>query len=78
MKARLKAKIHALLTKEQTAKLEKLLADWPAKLEQIRADWKAAQAKKKPEDDSWREAWKPGDPVPEGAVPPRPRKAFPF
>ncbi len=76
MKARLKAKIHALLTKEQTAKLEKLLADWPAKLEQIRADWKAAQAKKKPEDDSWREAWKPGDPVPEGAAEPERRFRF--
>ncbi len=78
MKARIKAKIHALLTKEQLAKLEKILTDWPKKLESIRADWKLKQENKKPEDDSWRNAWKPGDPVPEGAVPPKIRKPFPF
>ncbi len=70
--------MNALLTTEQKAKLDKIREDWPKKLEQLRADWKWKQEKKKPEDDSWRDAWKPGDPVPEGAVAPRIRKPFPF
>ncbi len=78
LKAQIRAKVLALLTKEQVAKLDQLLVDLPKKLKQLEADWKTEQAKKKPEDDAWREAWKPGDPVPEGAVPPRVRKPFPF
>ena len=33
---------------------------------------------KKAKDDSWKDAWKPGDPLPEGATPPTQERRFPF
>jgi hypothetical protein len=79
MTARIKASVLALLTREQTAKYEQILAEWPKKIEQLKADWLTKQKEKKPEDDEWKKSWKPGDPIPEGAVPPyRPRRAFPL
>ena len=74
-----KARVLALLTPEQTAKYERILTEWPKKLEQLKTDWLAKQKEKGPEDDAWKKSWKPGDPLPEGAVPPyRPRRAFPL
>lgn len=72
-------KMLALLTPEQKKKFDAIKDRLSKKLDRIRADWQEKQKAKKPEDDSWRDAWKPGDPVPEGAVPPRPnRKPFPL
>ncbi len=73
-KEQIETRIRGVLTKEQIAKHEKILAEWPAKLETLKAQQKNA---KKP-DDSWKKSWKPGDPVPKGAVPPQQRKPFPM
>ena len=79
LKARMKARVLAFLTPEQTAKYEKLLAEWPPKFKKLQEDWLARQKEKGPEDDAWKKSWKPGDPVPEGAVPPLIKnRVFPF
>lgn len=57
--ARTRAKILALLSKEQTGRLETVLAGAPAYLVK-----RLGLGEKR--DDSWKESWKPGDPIPEG------------
>ncbi|MCL2745140.1 MAG: Spy/CpxP family protein refolding chaperone [Planctomycetaceae bacterium] len=67
--ARVRAKILAVLTKEQTGRLEKILADAPKYLvERLGLNEK--------QDDSWKDSWKPGDPIPE-SFKKAPRKNFP-
>ncbi len=79
LKNRITARVHGILTPEQLARFEKIVAEWPAKMEKLQEEWQAREDAKKPEDDEWKKSWNPGDPVPEGAVPPRsPRKAFPM
>ncbi|MDR3181383.1 MAG: hypothetical protein LBT89_00435 [Planctomycetaceae bacterium] len=69
-------KIKKMLNEEQTKKLAKLLANRPQFL--IGTTLLIGTAKKKKEDDSWKKSWKPGGPIPEGAVPPRPKGRFPL
>lgn len=75
LRTRFKARALALLTAEQQAKLEILHGDWAKKIASIQA---AEEGNDMPEDDSWKKSWKPGDPIPEGALPPRKKSAFPF
>ena len=69
---RTKAKVLAILTKEQADRMEQLLAKAPKFFDQFRKD------KNQEDDESWKKSWKPGDPVPEGATPPKPRGIFPI
>ena len=61
--------ILAVLTREQTERMEKILAGAPKYLVQ-----RLGLAEKR--DDSWRDSWKPGDPIPDGFKN-APRKPFP-
>jgi hypothetical protein len=70
-------KINELLTPQQREKYVNLKKELSAKLERIRKEQTAKQKDKKPEDYEWLKSWKPGDPVPEGAVPPLPPSRFP-
>ncbi len=66
-----KVKISALLTDAQAERLETIIAETP--------DWikTLGPSEAKTQDDSWRDAWKPGDPVPEREFPTKKRKVFP-
>ena len=70
LNAATRARVLALLTKEQTAKLERILAGAPKYL--------ARRVGLIKEDEEWKKSWKPGDPIPEGAVPDRPHGIFPM
>lgn len=65
-----RAKISLLLTPQQTERLEKIIAETPAWLKSTN------QTEAAVEDDSWKDSWKPGDPVPEKQT--KERKAFPL
>jgi hypothetical protein len=67
-------KIKKMLNEEQTKKLAELLANRPQFLTDRTVLFRTA----KKEDDSWKKSWKPGDPIPAGAVPPRPKGRFPL
>lgn len=66
-----------ILTKEQKEKLDTIREEMPKKLAEIREEI-AKKAKENPEDESWKDSWKPGDPLPEGAVPPPRKPRFPI
>ena len=69
--ARIRTKVLALMTKEQMERLDKILAGAPQYLvKRLGLDVKR--------DDSWRDSWKPGDPIPEGALPPQKDRVFPL
>lgn len=74
---KLKKSLDDILTKEQKEKLATLREEIPKKLASIREELEK-KAKENPVDNSWMESWKPGDPIPEGATPPRPRGRFPL
>ena len=78
--ARLKARIVLLLNKEQTAKLESLLANIPEFVKENQKKRGMPQtATVKPNDD-WKKSWKPGDPLPEHVRQEKKmqRRVFPF
>ena len=67
-----KSKVHDRLTAEQRERIAKIPEKYAAMI---------AQAKNEsgPEDDSWKHAWKPGDPIPEGMkAPEQPVSRFPI
>ncbi len=68
--------IREILTPEQRKRLDEIREEVPKKLQAFREALKKKQAEN-PEDDSWKKSWKPGDPMPEGAVPPRRPSRFP-
>ncbi|MGL4943665.1 MAG: hypothetical protein ACRC46_10790, partial [Thermoguttaceae bacterium] len=63
----------AVLTPEQREKLERLTVSVRERLAHL-----ATLPKDEPEDDSWKNSWKPGDPIPEGFAPPRKTRGFPM
>ncbi len=67
-----KVKISLLLTPRQTERLEQIIAKTP--------DWLKSLKKEESvqDDDTWKDSWKPGDPVPEGKSRPKERKSFPL
>ena len=66
---------HEILTPEQREYLETLAEEIPKKLEELRAKRQAESPKK---DESWKDAWKPGDPIPEEFSTPTPERRFPI
>jgi hypothetical protein len=74
---RIETKINALLTLQQREQYAKLKKELSEQLELARKEQIAKQKEKKPEDYEWLNSWKPGDPIPEGAVPPLPPSRFP-
>ena len=80
----LREKAKTLVKKSQEKVREKLTTEQREKLDSIREEHAKKIAKikeeleKKAKDDSWKDAWKPGDPLPEGAVPPVKERRFPF
>ena len=81
IQARIRARILSVLTKEQRAKLEKIREDLPKKLKKLVENAKAKKKDEKPGGEAWKpdeNSWKPGDPLPESAIPPKTdRKPFP-
>lgn len=69
--ARTKARILALLSKEQREKFDSIIAKTP---EFIKERIKSNDGEE--DDEEWKKSWKPGDPVPKGKS--APRKAFPL
>lgn len=69
--SRTKARILALLNKEQREKFDTIIAKTPEFIkERIKSD------DGEEDDEEWKKSWKPGDPVPKGKS--TPRKAFPL
>ena len=66
-------KVREKLTKEQREELDSLREEHAKKIAKIKEE-----LEKKAKDDSWKDAWKPGDPLPEGAAPPVQERRFPF
>ncbi|MDR3110350.1 MAG: Spy/CpxP family protein refolding chaperone [Planctomycetaceae bacterium] len=64
LNAATRARILALLTKEQTDKLDKIFSNAPKYLAV-----RVGLIKENEDKDAWKKSWKPGDPIPEGAVP---------
>jgi glutamyl-tRNA reductase len=79
------SRISALLTPQQQEKLAGLKKELSEKAERVRKEQlaklenKKPEDEKKPEDYEFLKSWKPGDPIPERAVPPPPprRGGFP-
>lgn len=71
---KMKEKVHKILTPEQRERITQIKKEVPEKIAEIKRK-KASEPK---EDDSWKDFWKPGDPLPEGAVPPRRAPRFPM
>ncbi len=72
-----KEKLEQNLTPEQRERLAKIREEMPQKLAKIKEE--LAKKKAEPQrDDSWKDAWKPGDPLPEGVEPQQPKRRFPF
>jgi hypothetical protein len=66
----IRSQLRATLTDTQRAKMDRLLTDKPAFLT---AQATPPQEKKIEEDEyDWSKSWNPGDPIPEGRLPPRP------
>ena len=66
-------KVREKLTKEQREELDSIREEHAKKIAKIKEE-----LAKKAKDDSWKDAWKPGDPLPEGAVPPVKERRFPI
>ena len=56
-----KSKINTLLNRKQTERLEKILSEKPS--------WLKDDNDAEPANDSWKNSWKPGDPIPETGLP---------
>ena len=65
------------LTLEQRERLAEIREEVPKRLAKIKEEFekKKAEAAK---DESWKDAWKPGDPIPEDLRVPEPQRRFPF
>lgn len=68
--------INEILTQEQKDRLAALREEMPKKLAAIREE--LAKQVAESSDDSWKDSWKPGDPLPEEAVPSQREPRFPF
>ncbi len=68
--------VREILTPEQRKRLDEIREEIPKKMQAFREALEKKRAEN-PEDDSWKNSWKPGDPLPEGAVPPRRPSRFP-
>ena len=66
-------KVREKLTKEQRETLDNIREEHAKKIAKIKEE-----LEKKAKDDSWKDVWKPGDPLPEGAVPPVKERRFPL
>jgi Spy/CpxP family protein refolding chaperone len=71
---KIREKIQKILTPQQRERLDQLKEEISKKLAQIK-EKKASEPPK--EDDSWKDAWKPGDPIPEEFQQPTPPIRFP-
>ena len=69
--------IEESLTPEQKERLAQIREEVPLRLAKIKEELekKKAEAAK---DESWKDAWKPGDPIPEHLKAPEPKRRFPF
>ena len=66
-------KVREKLTNEQRETLDSIREEHAKKIAKIKEE-----LAKKAKDDSWKDAWKPGDPLPEGAASPVQERRFPF
>ena len=72
--AAMKSKVHDRLTVEQRERLAKIPEKYAAMIAKAKNE-----SGQEPEDDSWKHAWKPGDPIPEGMkVPEQSPRRFPI
>ena len=71
-----KEKLEANLTPEQMERLAQIREEVPKKLAKIKKELEKKKAEA--QDDSWKDAWKPGDPIPEHLQAPEPKRRFPF
>ena len=80
---RIGTKIGTVFTPQQREKLAQLKEELSEKSERIRneqlakLEGKKPEEEKKPEDYEFLKSWRPGDPIPEGTIPPPPPKRFP-
>ena len=68
--------VEANLTPEQKERLAQIREEVPLRLAKIKEELEKKKAE--PQDDSWKDAWKPGDPIPEHLKSPQPKRRFPF
>jgi len=71
-----KEQIEANLTPEQKERLSQIREEVPKRIAKIMEELE--KKKSEPQDDSWKDAWKPGDPIPEHLQAPEPKRRFPF
>lgn len=74
---KLHEKINEILTPEQKDRLAAIREDVSQKLASIREELEKRDQENS-DDESWKNSWKPGDPLPEGTVPPQRKPRFPL